>query len=204
MTDIFDRLAPSQRLCGALAYSQSARKQATSARRGFSRELGVSGMFKKVGLALGAIGLAAAVSAQGTPALAQAGVRVGTLSCNVAAGWGFIFGSSKALRCVFSGAPGHYDHYAGTINKFGVDIGYTQGGVLVWAVFAPTAHIGPGALAGSYVGATGSATVGVGAGANVLIGGSNRTISLQPVSIEGNTGLNVAAGIGAINLRFAR
>ncbi len=161
-------------------------------------------MFKKVGLALGAIGLMAGISAQGTPAQAQAGVRVGTLSCNVAAGWGFVFGSSKALRCVYSGAPGRYDHYAGSISKFGVDIGYTQGGVLVWAVFAPTAHIGPGALSGSYVGATGSATVGVGAGANVLIGGSNRTISLQPVSIEGNTGLNIAAGIGAINLRYAR
>ncbi|MGA8381043.1 MAG: DUF992 domain-containing protein [Stellaceae bacterium] len=161
-------------------------------------------MLKKVGLAIGAIGLAAGLSAQGTPALAQAGVRVGTLSCNVAAGWGFIFGSSKALHCVFSGGPGRYVHYAGSISKFGVDIGYTQGGVLVWAVFAPTANVAPGVLAGSYIGATGSATVGVGAGANVLIGGSNRTISLQPVSIEGNTGLNIAAGIGAISLRYVR
>jgi hypothetical protein len=71
-------------------------------------------------------------------------------------------------------------------------------------VFAPTTGLAPGALAGSYAGATASATVGVGAGANVLIGGSNRTISLQPVSIEGNTGLNVAAGIGAITLRHVR
>jgi hypothetical protein len=164
----------------------------------------MTGMLKKVGLAIGAIGLAAGLSAQGTPALAQAGVRVGTLSCNVAAGWGFIFGSSKALHCVFSGGPGRYVHYAGSISKFGVDIGYTQGGVLVWAVFAPTANVAPGVLAGSYIGATGSATVGVGAGANVLIGGSNRTISLQPVSIEGNTGLNIAAGIGAISLRYVR
>ncbi|MGH7031398.1 MAG: DUF992 domain-containing protein [Stellaceae bacterium] len=161
-------------------------------------------MLKKVCLALGAIGLAAGISTPVTPARAQAGVRVGTLSCNVAAGWGFVFGSSKSLRCVFSGAPGHHDHYAGTISKFGVDIGYTQGGVLVWAVFAPTSSVYPGALAGSYIGATGSATVGVGVGANVLIGGSHRTISLQPVSIEGNTGLNVAAGIGAINLRYVR
>ena len=161
-------------------------------------------MLKKVGLTIGAICLAAGLSAQGTPALAQAGVRVGTLSCNVAAGWGFIFGSSKALHCVFTGGPGHYARYVGSISKFGVDIGYTQGGVLVWAVFAPTVNVAPGVLAGSYVGATGSATVGVGAGANVLIGGSNRTISLQPVSIEGNTGLNVAAGIGAISLRYVR
>lgn len=138
----------------------------------------------------------------GMPAQAQGGVQIGTLTCNVAGGWGFVFGSSKAVRCTFARAGGRPEHYAGSINKFGVDIGYTQGGVLVWGVFAPSSSVAPGALSGNYVGATGSATVGVGAGANVLVGGSNRTISLQPVSIEGNTGLNVAAGIGSINLRY--
>ena len=157
------------------------------------------GVLKKLCLAIGCLGLTAGVS---TAAQAQGGVRVGTLTCNVASGWGFVFGSSKALRCTFAPAPGRAEFYAGTINKFGVDIGYTQGGVLVWAVFAPTANLGPGALNGDYVGATGSATVGVGAGANVLVGGSNLTISLQPVSVEGNTGLNVAAGIGSISLRY--
>ena len=156
-------------------------------------------MLKKLCLAICLLGLAAGVS---TGAQAQGGVRVGTLTCHVASGWGFVFGSSKALHCTFAPAPGHAEFYAGTINKFGVDIGYTQGGVLVWAVFAPTANLGPGALSGNYVGATGSATVGVGAGANVLIGGSNNMISLQPVSVEGNTGLNVAAGIGSISLRY--
>jgi hypothetical protein len=156
-------------------------------------------MFKQLGLVTGLVGLLA-----GAPTIAQAqgGVRVGTLTCHVASGWGFIFGSSKALRCTFAPAPGRAEFYAGTINKFGVDIGYTQGGVLIWAVFAPTADLRPGALNGNYIGATGSATVGVGAGANVLIGGSNSTISLQPLSIEGNTGLNVAAGIGSISLRY--
>jgi hypothetical protein len=161
-------------------------------------------MFKKVGMMVGAFGIAAA-SALPVPAHAQGGARVGTLSCNVAGGWGFVFGSSKALHCVFSPGPGgHPERYAGTIQKFGVDIGYTQGGVLVWGVFAPTTNVAPGALSGGYGGATASATVGVGAGANALIGGSNRTISLQPVSIEGNTGINVAAGIGAITLRLVR
>ena len=147
-----------------------------------------------------AIGLAGLVAGLPTAVLAQGGVRVGTLTCNVASGWGFVFGSSKALHCTFAPAAGHAEFYAGAINKFGVDIGYTQGGVLIWAVFAPTANLGPGALNGNYVGATGSATVGVGAGANVLIGGSNNTISLQPVSVEGNTGLNVAAGVAALTL----
>jgi Protein of unknown function (DUF992) len=149
-----------------------------------------------------AIGLAGLVASLSTAAQAQSGVRVGTLTCQVASGWGFVFGSSKSLHCTFAPAPGRAEFYAGTINKFGVDIGYTQGGVLVWAVFAPTANLAPGALNGNYVGAMGSATVGVGAGANVLIGGSNSTISLQPVSVEGNTGLNVAAGIGSISLRY--
>jgi Protein of unknown function (DUF992) len=159
-------------------------------------------MFRKIGLAIGALALATGVLVSGSPAHAQGSARVGTLTCGVASGWGFVFGSSRALRCTFAPASGPPEHYAGSIQRFGVDIGYTQGGVLVWAVLAPTSNLAPGALAGNFVGATGSATVGVGVGANVLVGGSNRTISLQPVSIEGSTGLNVAAGIGAISLRY--
>ena len=158
-------------------------------------------MFRKVGLVIGSLALAIGVLFSGSPARAQGGAQVGTLSCNVASGWGFVFGSSRSLRCTFAGS-GRTEHYAGSIRRFGVDIGYTSAGVLIWAVLAPTSNLAPGALAGEFVGATGSATVGVGAGANVLVGGSNRTISLQPVSFEGSTGLNVAAGIGAISLRY--
>jgi hypothetical protein len=159
-------------------------------------------MSKLSGLAAGVFGLAIGIVGSGTPAGAQGNVQIGTLTCNVSGGWGFVFGSSKAVRCTFARAGGRPEHYAGSINKFGVDIGYTQGGVLVWGVFAPSGGLAPGALSGNYVGATGSATVGVGAGANVLVGGSNRTISLQPVSIEGNTGLNVAAGVASMSLRY--
>jgi hypothetical protein len=135
---------------------------------------------------------------------APAGVRVGELTCNVASGWGFVFGSSKDLHCTFrpSGAR-HPEHYTGSISKFGVDIGYTEGGVLVWGVFAPTSDIHEGSLQGGYAGASASATVGVGVGANVLIGGLDKSIALQPLSVEGNRGLNVAAGIGAISLKSA-
>jgi len=91
-------------------------------------------------------------------------------------------------------------NYVGSIDKFGVDIGYTKGGVLVWTVLAPTTSPAPGSLAGAYGGATASATVGAGGGANVLVGGSGKTITLQPLSIEGNTGLNVAAGVAALTL----
>jgi hypothetical protein len=156
----------------------------------------------KLAMAIASLAVASGILVSSQPARAQGGVQVATLSCHVSGGWGFVFGSSKALRCTFARAGGRSEHYAGSINKFGVDIGYTQGGVLIWGVFAPSANLAPGGLSGNYVGATGSATVGVGAGADVLVGGSNRTISLQPLSIEGNTGLNVAAGIGSIGLRY--
>jgi hypothetical protein len=146
----------------------------------------------------------AALAAAGFTAQAHAepGVKVGALSCDVSGGWGVVFGSSKDLDCSFTNGA-HTERYTGTINKFGVDIGYTHGGVIVWAVFAPTAELGRGALAGNYGGATASATAVVGAGANALVGGSNNTISLQPLSIEGNTGLNVAAGVASISLQPA-
>jgi len=159
-------------------------------------------MLRKFALAMSAAVLAVGVFALPTDAHAQTGVKVGSLTCNVSSGWGFVFGSSRSLRCVYSPVQGAPEHYAGHVNKYGVDIGYTQGGVLVWGVIAPTSTLEPGALAGSYGGVTAGATVAVGAGANVLVGGSNKSIALQPVSIEGNTGLNVAAGIAAITLRF--
>ena len=113
---------------------------------------------------------------------------------------GFVFGSSKDLRCSYEPTKANVEHYAGTISKFGVDVGYAQNAVIVWTVVAPTVALPPGSLTGTYGGATASVTVGVGVGANVLVGGSNDTISLQPVSIEGSAGLNVAAGIAAISL----
>jgi len=134
---------------------------------------------------------------------APAGVKVGELTCNVASGWGFVFGSSKDLHCTFRPSGRNPEHYVGTISKFGVDVGYTEGGVLVWGVFAAASDVREGALQGNYVGATASATVGVGLGANVLVGGLDKSIALQPLSVEGNRGLNVAAGIGAISLKSA-
>src|SRR5215472_5753798 len=93
-------------------------------------------------------------------------------------------------------------HYVGSINKFGVDIGYVEGAVMAWAVLAPTNNPGPGLLAGTYVGATGSASVGVGVGANGLFGGFGNSISLQPLSVEGSKGFNVAGGIEQMTLSF--
>jgi hypothetical protein len=149
-----------------------------------------------------AAALALALTAAG-PAAVQGGVQVGTLTCNASGSWGFIFGSTRDIGCTFA-APGRVEYYRGQISKFGIDIGYTQGGVLIWTVVAPTARLRPGDLAGSYGGATASATIGVGIGANALIGGSNNTISLQPLSIETNRGLNIAGGVASMTLYPAR
>jgi hypothetical protein len=132
------------------------------------------------------------------------GVRVGVLSCEVSGGAGFIFGSSKDLRCRFEGSGGKTERYVGTIDKFGLDIGVTGPAAMTWAaVLAPTTDMRRGALAGNYVGASAEATVGVGVGANVLVGGSDETISLQPLSVQGQTGVNAALAVSGLALRPA-
>src|SRR5262249_12623451 len=128
-------------------------------------------------------------------------VKVGVLSCNVSSGWGVILGSSRDLRCNFQHESGEPEHYSGKISKFGVDIGYKSAGVMVWDVLAPSSDVTMGALEGSYAGATAGATVGVGANVNVLVGGFQHSFTLQPISIEGNKGLNVAAGVASIELK---
>lgn len=139
----------------------------------------------------------------GTPATAKTGINVGSLSCTVAGGVGFIFGSSKALDCIFAPTNGPAERYSGTVKKFGVDIGFTKEAHILWLVFAQGA-VAPGALTGDYAGGTAGAAAGVGVGANVLVGGSDQQISLQPVSVEGSIGLNVAAGFIAIDLKSAK
>src|SRR5882757_10395609 len=136
-------------------------------------------------------------------AAGKSGANVGSLSCNVAGGIGFVFGSSKDLSCLFTRTNGTAEKYTGSIKKFGIDVGFTKEAQMVWLVFAP-GNIAPGAVAGSYGGATASATVGGGAGANVLVGGSNKQITLQPVSVEGSVGLNAAAGIGVVELQYVK
>ena len=145
------------------------------------------------------IAAALAASLVAAPAFAASGVNVGSLNCKVAGGSGFIFGSTKSISCIFSRPDGTAERYRGEIKKYGVDLGFTEGAYMVWVVFAP-GQVKKGALAGEYVGATADAAVGVGLGANVLLGGSNDQIALQPASIEGVQGLNVAAGFGQLTL----
>jgi uncharacterized protein DUF992 len=155
---------------------------------------------------LSAVAAVAAVAmAPPIPASAQANrTKVGTLSCDISGGVGLIITSKKDLTCMFTPSqPGPREVYVGSITKFGLDLGATAGGEMVWAVYAPT-NRKFGALAGNYGGATAEATVGAGLGANVLVGGSDRTVALQPVSVQGQAGLNVAAGVAELRLRPAR
>jgi Protein of unknown function (DUF992) len=125
----------------------------------------------------------------------------GVLTCDVSAGIGLIIGSQRGVACVFTPElPGPQEVYSGSITRFGLDIGITAGGVMVWAVFAGTVG-GPGFLAGDYVGASGDVAIAVGLGANVLVGGSNRTVALQPVSMSGQVGVNLAVGVADLQLR---
>jgi hypothetical protein len=131
-------------------------------------------------------------------------VQVGVLECRGGASIGFIVGSVTNLGCVLrvDGMP--EDRYIATIRKVGVDLGITQESALAWGVYATVARLGPGDLSGNYAGAQGSASIGVGVGGNVLVGGSDNSIALQPLSVQGQVGLNVAAGLASLELRPGR
>lgn len=133
----------------------------------------------------------------------EGGVRVGVLSCDVGSGGGYLLGSAKTLDCTFKSVRGKVDHYTGFVRKFGVDLGYTAGGKLVWAVVAPTAGYHTGSLGGVYKGLSAEATAGVGIGANVLVGGTEGSVQLQTLSVTGQLGLNVAAASTSVTLKPA-
>jgi len=135
------------------------------------------------------------------PAVAQTTTKAGILSCDVSAGVGFVLIQKQTLRCIFTPASGAApDIYSGRIDEYGVALGAVEKGHLVWGVLAPVEGVPHGALAGTYAGVGGEATAGVGVGANVLIGGTGRAFSLQPLSVEGQIGVNVAGGITTVTL----
>ncbi len=156
-------------------------------------------LFAAAVIAAGSLALTA------TPSAAQPRqVQVGTLTCSLSASIGLIVASQKNVNCVFRGRPGEPEEaYTGTMTTVGVDIGVTSGGVIIWAVFADTDRYF-GMLTGTYAGATAEVSIAAGLGANVLVGGSHRSVALQPLSVQGQIGLNVAGGIGALELHPVR
>lgn len=150
----------------------------------------------KAGLAAAALLAIGAV-----PASAQSRVQVGTLSCTLAPNVSFIIGSVRDMSCSFSPRHGRTRSYQGTVRRLGLDIGVSGKSVLAWAVFAPSSSVRPETLRGSYVGASANAAIGAGLGANVLVGGNNNTIALQPLSVEAQTGLNIGLTVSDLTLR---
>jgi hypothetical protein len=148
---------------------------------------------------------ATALAMIANPADAQPrSIQVGTLTCSLSAGVGLIVGSQRNVNCLLKGQPGEPEEaYTGTMTRVGLDIGVTTGGAIIWAVFSDTNRYA-GMLAGTYTGASAEVSVAAGLGANVLVGGSNRTVALQPLSVQGQVGLDIAAGIGQLELHPIR
>lgn len=133
------------------------------------------------------------------------GTKVGALTCKTSASLGLVIGSHQKLACSFSPSDGTApDYYTGHVTRLGLDLGFKAAGVMVWGVFAPTNGIHHGALAGSYVGGSGDIALGLGVGAKALFGGSHRSIALQPLSVEGQVGVNLALGVAGLRLNAAR
>jgi Protein of unknown function (DUF992) len=154
-------------------------------------------------LLLATLALAAMLSVPAAAQAPQSWTQVGSLSCKVNPNIGFIIVGHQPMECLFTtNTPTPPQAYDGAINTVGLNVGISAGGVLGWAVFAPTTGVPAGALAGDYVGVSGDIGIGVGAGANVLLGGSDRTIALQPLSLQGSVALNVVLGVSSLKLRW--
>ena len=152
----------------------------------------------KPALLLGFLLVGNAAHAQGSTG------RQGMLTCRTAPSLGLIIGSTQKLACQYRDNSGWTQDYFGRINRIGLDIGITAGGVMAWAVLASSSAIRPGALTGRFVGASGEISLGVGAGANLLVGGTAQSVSLQPLSLEGQVGVNLALGVAALTLAPVR
>jgi hypothetical protein len=150
------------------------------------------------------IAAAALAAVLTSPANAQPGrVQVGTLNCSLSSSVGLVVGSQRNVNCLFKADNAPDEAYTGTMTRIGLDVGVTSGGVIIWAVFAGTDRYA-GMLSGNYVGATAEMSIAVGLGANVLVGGSNRSVALQPLSVQGQVGFDIAAGVGELDLHLAR
>ena len=157
-------------------------------------------MFRKA--FAGTVAALTAVLAQ--PADAQRDrFQAGTLECSLSSAIGMVVTSQRNVACNFKPSGGPPEAYVGTLTRVGLDIGITSGGAIIWTVFTST-NLYAGMLTGTYTGASAEATLAAGLGANVLIGGSNRSVALQPFSVQGQTGLDIAAGVSTLELHLAQ
>jgi hypothetical protein len=142
-------------------------------------------------------GAALALSLAG-PALAN--TQLGMLKCDTSIGIGEILVRKQTMTCVFTHSDGKTENYTGKVHQFGIEIGEVKEGHLAWAVFAASPATGTGLLAGKYGGVDASVAAGIGLGADVLVGGTGEALSLQPLAVEGEPGIGIAAGVEQIEL----
>jgi hypothetical protein len=157
---------------------------------------------RKAGLILPVVAIA--MSLDVSSAAAERRIVIGTLTCRLAPTVGLIAGSRQRMRCRFvvRREGRRVEHYAGSITRFGLDLGVTAGGIMRWSVLTRTRGIARGSLAGHYVGAGGSVSLGGGLGAKALVGGSRRATMLQPLSFSATVGVNLALGVTGLTLRY--
>ena len=150
---------------------------------------------------LGVAFAALVASAATASAQQQQGVRIGVLECRGGQNVGMVITSSTTLECMFNGGGRRPEPYLAHVTRIGVDLGVTENTTLAWAVHAPTQRVGRGDLAGNYGGVGGNVSFGIGGGGNLLIGGSQNSFALQPLSLQGQTGVNVAGGVVGLDLQ---
>jgi hypothetical protein len=157
----------------------------------------------RTAFAAASIVIAVITASMAPPAKAQGTrVQIGTLRCSLSSSIGLVVGSERNVSCVFGADNAPDETYEGRLTRIGLDLGFTTGGRIIWSVFATTNRY-EGMLSGRYIGATAEASISVGLGANVLVGGSNGSVALQPLSVQGQTGFDIAAGVGELTLRLA-
>lgn len=152
--------------------------------------------------ALAALALLGGVFVAAAPAAAADRVNVGVLVCNVGSSIGMVVESKQPLNCTFKPSEGPISSYTGVIQRVGLDLGVTGGGMMTWGVAAVSKSVAPGALAGKYAGISGNVALGVGIGANALVG-ANQSFVLNPLSVEGNIGASLALGVAELTLSYA-
>lgn len=150
--------------------------------------------------ALTAVVAAAGLLVSSAPSFAQSGPPAGRLTCNVGSGIGLVVTSQRPMNCTFAPRRGPPQRYVGIVRNFGLDLGSIRSSTMSWRVYGPYARAPLGALSGRYGGATAGASAGVGGSANLLVGGNNNEVTLQPLSLQGSRGVNVAIGVTGFEL----
>ncbi len=147
-------------------------------------------------VAFGIIASAGAAHADGTFIL-------GFLTCaKTGPGDTFVVFSRIPVSCHYDGVGGPQD-YTGTSGiLLGIDLEIENEAAMVYSVIGGTG-VNPGGLAGTYVGAKASVTVGAGPAVQGGLAGAGNGFELVPLGLGGQLGVGVTGGIAYLQIAFA-